>query len=96
MADIYDCTQVILCHHVRVGIRINVYDPENNIGQAIDNEDYRSHQTDKNTDDRGIEKRNLLRMYRGHGLWRNLAEEQDQQGKDTAGNCYHRTAQPIS
>lgn len=61
-------------------------------GQLIDNKDYRSQNHHQHMDDTCIGKRDFFRIQRGHSLWRDLTEYQDQQRQHAGGYANRRIA----
>ena len=93
MAYFHDRPKLILCHGILLFVGVYTQKKEDCHGQLIDNEDHRSQNHHQHMDGTCIGKRDFLRIQRGHGLWRDLTEYQDQQCQHTGGHANRRIAE---
>ena len=92
MAYFHDRPELILCYGILLFVGVYTQKEENSHGQLIDNEDYRSQNHHQHMDGTCISKRDFLRIQRGHSLWRDLTEYQDQQRQHAGGYANRRIA----
>ena len=95
MADIYHTSEFSFGHGIVFGIRIDAEKHQKTGGEAVYNEDKRSHDLHENIDSRCVKESHLLGVNGSHRLRGNLPEKDNEKGHETTCNCNGSSAEAV-